>query len=374
MSKALIGRENEYSMLKTKIEEAIKDNTPLSLYISGTPGTGKTATTKSVLKSFDESKKVKSVYINCVGTNKKAYIKKAILTELVATLPSKISLYDDELDNQFTKSKKTIIICFDEIDHLRSSRNSLLYEAFGWPTKFKGHVIVIGIANALDLTKRNLPNLQFEGHEPEVLTFQPYNTKQIEQILKNHVSTFGGNISVEEEKALLMCAKKAANQKGDIRNALNVISQAFQEQEEEENKDLIQQQPMGLSTPKKNSARAVNRIFNDIHASPLVRSTLPLHSSIFLATLIRLVGNTRTSSTTKLRLYSAYETVCKNLNYTPVIGDERNEAISILESMSVIRCSGQNSKTNITFIDEIAKARAKIADSNLVAAVDEMNL
>jgi origin recognition complex subunit 1 len=373
MSKALIGRENEYSMLKTKIEEAIKGNTPLSLYISGTPGTGKTATTKSVLKSFDESKKVISVYINCVGTNKKADIQKAILAELVATLPSKISLYDDELDNLFTKSKKTIIICFDEIDHLRSSRNSLLYEAFGWPTKFK-HVIVIGIANALDLTKRNLPNLQFKGHEPEVLTFQPYNTKQIEQILKNHVSTFGGNISGEEEKALLMCAKKAANQKGDIRNALNVISQAFQEQEEEENKDLIPQQPMGLSTPKKNSARAVNRIFNEIHASPLVRSTLPLHSSIFLATLIRLVGNTKTSSTTKLRLYNAYETVCKNLNYTPVIGDERIEAINILESMSVIRCSGQNLKTNITFIDEIAKARAKIADSNLVAAVDEMNL
>uniref|UniRef100_A0A914P8K9 Cdc6 C-terminal domain-containing protein n=1 Tax=Panagrolaimus davidi TaxID=227884 RepID=A0A914P8K9_9BILA len=131
---------------------------------------------------------------------------------------------------------------------------------------------------------------------------------------------------------------------------------------------------MGLLTPKKNSARAVNRIFNEIHASPLVRSTLPLHSSIFLATLIRLVGNTRTSSTTKLRLYSAYETVCKNLNYTPVIGDERIEAINILESMSVIRCSGQNLKTNITFIDEIAKARAKIADSNLVAAIDEMNL
>lgn len=131
---------------------------------------------------------------------------------------------------------------------------------------------------------------------------------------------------------------------------------------------------MGLSTPKKNSIHAVNRIFKDVQASPLIRATLPEHSRIFLATLIRLVGNTKTKSTTKLKLMTAYEKVCKNLMITAITGDERIRAIENLETMSVISCNGTNLQAKVTFIDEIEQARAKIADSNLVASVDEMVL
>lgn len=51
----LIGRENECNILKTKIEEGLKKKEPLSIYISGAPGTGKTKTTNSVLNSFKKN-------------------------------------------------------------------------------------------------------------------------------------------------------------------------------------------------------------------------------------------------------------------------------------------------------------------------------
>lgn len=80
------------------------------------------------------------------------------------------------------------IIVLDEIDHLYSRRSTLLYTAFGWPSESKGKVILIGIANSLDLTKRLLPNLKSSGLEPDVFSFQPYKTEQIVAILKDHLS------------------------------------------------------------------------------------------------------------------------------------------------------------------------------------------
>jgi cell division control protein 6 len=183
----LIGREQEASKLLSLL--TAKGNSPLSIYISGAPGTGKTATTKAVLQMVAKNKKVKYIHINCVGINKKTDIEKTILTEL-ESLPSKQSSYGTELLNAFTTTKKKIIIVLDEIDHLNSRKNSLLYSAFGWPKQSNGQVIVIGIANSLDLTKRLLPKLEeLDGLVPEVFSFEPYTSQQIINILQEHLST-----------------------------------------------------------------------------------------------------------------------------------------------------------------------------------------
>ena len=52
------------------------------------------------------------------------------------------------------------IICIDEIDHLLTKERSTVYDMFEWPYISSQIIIVIGIANSVDLVERSLPLLK----------------------------------------------------------------------------------------------------------------------------------------------------------------------------------------------------------------------
>uniref|UniRef100_A0AC34REU4 AAA+ ATPase domain-containing protein n=1 Tax=Panagrolaimus sp. JU765 TaxID=591449 RepID=A0AC34REU4_9BILA len=359
----MIGRESEYELLKQTIEEGLKSKNPLSLYISGAPGTGKTATTKSVLKDLKNQKKFCSIFINCVKLTKRADVESAILAEL--ELPTSKSVKDFKA--VLNTLKKKVVIVLDEVDHLITRRNNtLLYEAYGWPRDSNSKVIVVGIANSLDLTERLLPKLKIEGISPKTFIFQPYKTEQIIAILKNYLKeqTF-------DEKAIELCSRKVASQTGDIRIAFSIVDKVLHEIEETENVPTMPN--MGLVTPKKNNVQSVAKLFKKVQSSPASRATLPEHSKIFLAILIRLVGDTKAQETTRIKLMAAYEKACNILKISAIENEQRIQALDNLETMGIIRISGVNQATKVKFIDEITQARAKICDHVLVASIDEIN-
>lgn len=56
----------------------------------------------------------------------------------------------------------------------------MLYTIFEWPALANSHIVLIGIANALDLTERTLPRLQARcSLRPCTLNFAPYTKEQI---------------------------------------------------------------------------------------------------------------------------------------------------------------------------------------------------
>lgn len=52
------------------------------------------------------------------------------------------------------------VIILDEIDHLATRGQDVLYKLFEWASAPASRVVLIGIANALDLTSRLLPRLR----------------------------------------------------------------------------------------------------------------------------------------------------------------------------------------------------------------------
>lgn len=75
------------------------------------------------------------------------------------------------------------LLVLDEIDQLDSKRQSVLYTIFEWPAIPDSRIVLIGIANALDLTERTLPRLQARcSLRPRNLHFAPYTKEQIIQI------------------------------------------------------------------------------------------------------------------------------------------------------------------------------------------------
>ena len=84
-------------------------------------------------------------------------------------------------------------------------------------------LVLIGIANGLDLLERVLPNLSQTNH-PEQLNFVPYSAGQIAALVKARLTA--EMLTKLEPSSILMCAKRVAALAGDARKALDVLRRA----------------------------------------------------------------------------------------------------------------------------------------------------
>ena len=76
----------------------------------------------------------------------------------------------------------------DEIDQLDSKRQTVLYSVMEWPSIKNSKLVLVGIANALDLTNRVLPRLATTlPVQPILIHFAPYTKQQILDIIKDRL-------------------------------------------------------------------------------------------------------------------------------------------------------------------------------------------
>ena len=52
------------------------------------------------------------------------------------------------------------IVCIDEVDHLLTKERTIVYDLLEWPYLSRHVLIVIGIANSVDLVEKSLPLLK----------------------------------------------------------------------------------------------------------------------------------------------------------------------------------------------------------------------
>lgn len=76
------GREKELEQLKEFIEGHLNNQTSGSLYISGPPGTGKTASLNLILENSDIKSNVKEIYVNCTTIKSSGAIFARIVKDL----------------------------------------------------------------------------------------------------------------------------------------------------------------------------------------------------------------------------------------------------------------------------------------------------
>ena len=69
------------------------------------------------------------------------------------------------------------------MDQLSSKNEKVLYDLFELAGDENSRLVLIGIANGLDMLERVLPNLS-KNNKPKQLNFQPYKTAQIETLIK----------------------------------------------------------------------------------------------------------------------------------------------------------------------------------------------
>ncbi|KAL3423847.1 cell division control protein 6 [Phlyctema vagabunda] len=233
----LVGREAERDELTTFIQDRITRTGGGCVYVSGPPGTGKSAMVNEVTQEFETSPTLKRAYINCMSMK----TSKDLYDNLLEVLCGDLDILEGDqvltLQGMFAPRKKTkniYIITLDEIDHILTLDLESLYKLFEWSLQKSSHLILIGIANALDLTDRFLPRLKARNLKPQLLPFLPYTAAQIKTVITTRLKSLLPENSVTPDyvpflhpAAIDLCSRKVASQTGDLRKAFDICRRAI---------------------------------------------------------------------------------------------------------------------------------------------------
>lgn len=88
------------------------------------------------------------------------------------------------LDKRFaTKAKRSTVLLVDELDMLWNRKQTVLYNLFDWPTQSQARLIVLAIANTMDLPEKMMMNRISSRMGLTRLQFAPYTHLQLQEIV-----------------------------------------------------------------------------------------------------------------------------------------------------------------------------------------------
>ena len=194
------------------------------LFVSGVPGTGKTATVHQVLSTLQQQvqmgqiKSFNLVQINGMKLTEphQAYVQ--ILQQLTGQKASASSAADI-LTSYFDKRhKNTTLLVVDELDLLWTRKQDVLYHLFDWPSLCHARLIVVSIANTMDLPERVLSHRVSSRLGMTRTSFLPYTFNQLRKIVESRVL----HLQMFDANAIELAARKVAAVSGDARRCLDI--------------------------------------------------------------------------------------------------------------------------------------------------------
>ncbi|TRY59208.1 hypothetical protein DNTS_014606 [Danionella cerebrum] len=219
-------REQEFQDIYNFVESKVIDGTGGCMYISGVPGTGKTATVHEVIRSLQQSAEHEEIpHFNFIEINgmkmtdpHQAYVQiLQKLTEQKATPDHAAALLEKRFSAPAPK-KETTVLLVDELDLLWTRKQNVMYNLFDWPTRRNARLVVLTIANTMDLPERIMINRVASRLGLTRMSFQPYTFKQLQQIIASRLN----RVKAFEEDALQLVAALS----GDARRCLDICRRA----------------------------------------------------------------------------------------------------------------------------------------------------
>lgn len=247
--KALPCREEEFYQLYHRLEDSISSQHGCCIYVSGTPGVGKTATIREVIKQLSAQMTIQSNGIkmfNYVEINGLKLIKpqsayevlwKKISGESTSTSNALNFLQqhfetvegEEEVIDEYS-NKLPLVVLLDELDQIVTRNQAVMYNFFNWPTYQNSRLIVIAVANTMDLPERLLTNKISSRLGLSRIQFTSYSYEQLSEIIKHRLE----QLSKQNDKLLIakdaieFASRKVASVSGDARRSLMICIRAVE--------------------------------------------------------------------------------------------------------------------------------------------------
>jgi origin recognition complex subunit 1 len=331
----LLCRESEHQnvkdMLKSMLQPIDGDSNILGgvVFVAGVPGTGKTATLRIVasqldtdlraeLKSRFPSSKSGSRPFHYLEVNalklsspkmvfqhlwwvinkrlrKKDFGDAAQLAKLgslgvTAAQAQLDDFFRGKLDKKLQEEKVhriPILLLVDEIETLMTSNQQILYTIFEWSRLPTAKLVIVGIANMLDMSSRLQQKINSRIGTNRII-FDPYKASQLLEILLSKLKTdmhfFQG------EHVLDYIAKKVGASKGDARLTFEICSRSLRFAELRS----LAQDPSGLNIIPVDNKIVDQVIFSMRDNARLVAlQSICLHDRVWILAVLFEIGSRR---------------------------------------------------------------------------------
>lgn len=377
----LPGREAEIAELENFIQTNLTKQTSASLYVSGPPGTGKTASLSQIMSQPKYKSSFKTVYINCTTTKSASAIYGKIIEELDLSVTKSTKNSKIVIEKYLKGKHKMILLILDEIDQLETKNQSVLYSIFEWPSRAESKLILVGIANSLDLTDRLLPRLNAKCElKPKLMHFASYTKQQIENIIIERLKE-ADVMDVFAPNAIKLLAGKVAAVSGDIRRALDISRRVIELTESKKilqptndndanALDALKANPIDKAADMKDVLDVLNTVFGG--AQTMSQDYIfPVQQKIVLCSLLLILNKNSNKDVTVARLHEVYKKVCKKQKINDVDLSEFVGLCSLIETRGIIRVVKKKqlrlSKVNLEWMQKDVEDELK--DKALLAEI-----
>ncbi|XP_072343474.1 cell division control protein 6 homolog isoform X1 [Scyliorhinus torazame] len=346
----LLAREDETEAISRFIVGHVCEQKPGSLYISGAPGTGKTACVERIIEDLKGTLGDTIVIsINCMSLRSSQTIFRSIVDKLFGESKLRCAGKDfpRKLENKLTSPGPMVLLILDEMDQLDSKAQDILYRLFEWPWLTNSRLVLIGIANALDLTDRILPRLQARPKcKPELLNFAPYSREQIVAIVQDRLNQVSGE-NVFDSVAVQFCARKVSSVSGDARKALDMCRRAVEIVESNVRNQTTTKPVLEPDSPapspglKKVGLLHVSQVVSEVDGDRMKSSSgsdecFPLQQKLLVCSLLLLTRQSKVKEFTLGKLHDTYSKVCRQHQMSGVDQSECVSLCSLLESRGIV--------------------------------------
>ncbi|KAF9010694.1 P-loop containing nucleoside triphosphate hydrolase protein [Cyathus striatus] len=225
-------------------EGSNSDQDPTCLYISGSPGTGKTALVNSIFRTMSTTPdEIQVISVNCMALNGIDALWDRLIEELSVSIKKKSpgrtkkTFGRDAVQVLLTTLRKKCILMLDELDHITPNPQTLL-SIFSLPDSVAS-LRIIAIANTHTLTASSVSATVSSLDNIQTLHFAPYTPIQLLQILQSRLAPLYETEDLEDGPAkdaakkflptptLTLLTKKVASLTGDVRCLFEILRGAI---------------------------------------------------------------------------------------------------------------------------------------------------
>ncbi|XP_033739227.1 uncharacterized protein LOC117326577 [Pecten maximus] len=354
-------RDKEFDDIYSFVESKILDGTGGCMYISGVPGTGKTATVREVTRALqqacDDGELPYFKYIEINGMKltepRQAYVQ--ILKQLTKqkATPDHAA---DLLNKQFTTRgprKETILLLADELDLLWTRKQDVMYNIFDWPSHPHARLVVLAVANTMDLPERIMMKRVSSRLGLTRMTFQPYTFRQLQEIVVSRMRS----LKAFDDDAIQLAARKVAAVSGDARRALDICRRATEITE-------------AMSPSKKAnilvSTCHVDTALQEMFSSPKIVAirSCSIQEKVFLRAIVAEFHRTGLEEAEFAKLYSQHISLCRFDDLQPPSTSELAGMCSRLGSIRLLLVEhGRN--------DLFMRVRLNVSQDDILYALKE---
>ncbi|XP_069719233.1 origin recognition complex subunit 1 isoform X2 [Phaenicophaeus curvirostris] len=300
-------REEEFQDIYNFVESKLIDGTGGCMYISGVPGTGKTATVHEVIRRLqqatenDDLPPFQFVEVNGMKLTvpHQAYVQiLELLTGQKVTAAHAAVLLAKLFHTPGPKRKPTVLVV-DELDLLWTRKQDVLYNLFDWPTQKQSKLIVLAIANTMDLPERVMMNRIASRLGLTRMSFQPYTYKQLQQIVSSRLNS----MKAFEEDAIQLVSRKVAALSGDARRCLDICRRAT------EICEFASQKTTSDIVRMAHITEAITEMFSSPYINAIRNASL--HEQIFLKAILAAFRKAGVEEATVEQVYHHHIAFCR---------------------------------------------------------------